>query len=235
MLSAFSFLFTLNIAISNVSLAAVSVPFHQILRSTCPIVTLLIYKLGFGRTYSRKTYLSMIPLVLGVGFATAGDYYATLVGFALTLLGVFLASLKTVATNRLVTGVMSPMELLLLMSPLAATQCAVYAFLTGEVAELRTQLGAGLFASSSVFGAGLILNALVAFALNIVSFQTNAVAGAVTMSVCGNLKQALAILLGLLLFHVEVGLLNAVGMLVTITGAAYYSHVEMNQRRSSSR
>jgi len=40
-LTAFSFLFTLNIAISNVSLAAVSVPFHQIMRSTCPVATIL--------------------------------------------------------------------------------------------------------------------------------------------------------------------------------------------------
>lgn len=64
-LTSFSFLFTLNIAISNVSLAEASITFHQILRSTCPIVTILIYRLGFGRTYSHKTYLSMIPLVLG--------------------------------------------------------------------------------------------------------------------------------------------------------------------------
>lgn len=55
------------------------------------------------------------------------------------------------------------------------------------------------------------------------------------MPVCGNLKQALTILLGILFFHVEVGWLNAVGMLITVVGAAYYSHVELNQKRLSSR
>lgn len=65
-LFAFSFLFTVNIAISNVSLAMVSVPFHQIMRSTCPVVTILIYKVAYGREYSRTTYLTMIPLVFGV-------------------------------------------------------------------------------------------------------------------------------------------------------------------------
>lgn len=65
-LFAFSFLFTVNIAISNVSLAMVSVPFHQIMRSTCPVVTILIYKSVYGRSYSTTTYLTMIPLVLGV-------------------------------------------------------------------------------------------------------------------------------------------------------------------------
>merc|ERR1712014_515943 len=103
-LLAFSVLFTVNIAISNVSLAMVSVPLHQIMRSTCPVVTILIYRTLYNRSYSTPTYLSMIPLIFGVGLATAGDYYCTLIGFLLTALGVILAAVKTVATNRLMTG-----------------------------------------------------------------------------------------------------------------------------------
>lgn len=230
-LTAFSTLFTLNIAISNVSLAAVSVPFHQVMRSTCPVVTILIYRFVYDRTYALKTYISLIPLIFGVGLATAGDYSFTRTGFFLTLLGVILASVKTVATNRLITGMLSPMEVLLFMSPLAAAQCVLYAFMTGEVSQFRAAYGEGHF-SSAMFGGGICLNAVVAFALNIVSFQTNAIAGALTMSVCGNVKQTLTILLGIVLFNVRVGVLNAVGMLITIFGAAYYSHVEMNQKRS---
>ncbi|KAK3113328.1 hypothetical protein LTR53_005908 [Teratosphaeriaceae sp. CCFEE 6253] len=232
-LTAFSFLFTLNIAISNVSLAAVSVPFHQILRSTCPVATILIYKVVYARGYSTQTYLSMIPLILGVALATAGDYYATLVGFLLTALGVVLAAVKTVATNRLITGQFSPLEVLLLMSPLAAIQCVVYAFAAGEVAAVRIAIADGAF-SSPMLGGGLLVNACMAFVLNIVSFQTNKVAGALTISVCGNVKQALTILLGIVLFHVHVGMLNAFGMLVTLGGAAYYSKVELDTKRSKS-
>lgn len=104
MLITFSMLFTLNIAVSNVSLALVSVPLHQVMRSMCPIVTIWIYHEYYGQAYSTATYLSMIPLILGVALATAGDYYCTLSGFAFTLLGVILASMKTVATNQLMTG-----------------------------------------------------------------------------------------------------------------------------------
>ncbi|TKA66939.1 hypothetical protein B0A55_10723 [Friedmanniomyces simplex] len=196
-LTAFSFLFTLNIAISNVSLDAVSLPFHQIMRSTCPVITIFIYRSVYGRTYSTQTYLSMIPLILGVALATAGDYYATLTGVIMTLMGVVLASVKTVATNRLITGAFWPMEVLLLMSPLATTQCVVYAFMTGEVYELRVALANGAFPSPTL-RIGLIANACIALALNIVSFQANKVAGALTISVCGNVKQALTIALALL-------------------------------------
>ena len=72
----------------------VSMPFHQIMRSTCPIFTILIYRFRYSRAYSIKTYLSLIPVVFGVALATYGDYYFTNTGFLLTLLGVILASIK---------------------------------------------------------------------------------------------------------------------------------------------
>jgi drug/metabolite transporter (DMT)-like permease len=72
----------------------VSIPFHQIMRSTSPVFTVLIYRLRYHRAHTTKTYLSLIPIVLGVGLATYGDYYFTIPGFVLTLLGVILASIK---------------------------------------------------------------------------------------------------------------------------------------------
>jgi hypothetical protein len=232
-LLAFSLLFTLNIAISNVSLAMVSVPFHQVMRSTCPVVTILIYRIVFGRTYSNATYLSMIPLVIGAGLATAGDYQASLLGVLLTLLGVLLACIKTIATNRLMTGPLSlsAMELLLRLSPIAAIQCMAYAYLTGELHTLRRfqQLEGGF---SWSFTAAILVNACMAFALNIVSFKTNKMVGALAVTVCGNVKQALTIAVGIVLFSVPVGLLNAVGMGVTVLGAAWFSKVEFDGKKA---
>ncbi|KAL1585141.1 hypothetical protein WHR41_06536 [Cladosporium halotolerans] len=232
-LLAFSILFTLNIAISNVSLAMVSVPFHQIMRSTCPVVTILLYRTIYSRSYNTGTYVSIVPLVLGAGLATAGDYQASGLGFLLTLLGVFLACIKTIATNRLMTGPLdlSAMELLLRMSPLAAIQCMAYAALTGELSALRrfTQLDGGFTWSLSI---ALLLNACVAFALNVISFQTNKLVGALAVTVCGNVKQALTILLGIVVFSVPIGVTNATGMFVTMMGAAWFSKVELDNKAS---
>lgn len=102
-LVAFSFLFTINIAISNVSLSMVSVPFHQIVRSTTPVITILIYRFAYARTYASQTYLTMIPLISGVALATVGDYYATLAGFTMTLLGVFLVRVNIAGKTAIET------------------------------------------------------------------------------------------------------------------------------------
>ncbi|KJX94400.1 tpt-domain-containing protein [Zymoseptoria brevis] len=233
-LVAFSLLFTINIAISNVSLAMVSVPFHQIMRSTCPVVTILIYRWVYGREYGTMTYFTMIPLIFGCAVATAGDYNATILGSALTLLGVVLASVKTVASNQLMTGSLklSALEILLRMSPLAAIQCVSYAFMTGEVSKLQTAYLDGHFSTESV--AYLLINAITAFLLNIVGFQANKMAGALTITVCGNVKQALTILFGIVLFHVEVGVVNGIGMIITILGAVWYSKVELDNKQAKS-
>jgi len=211
----------------------VSVPFHQVLRSTTPIATILIYRFVYSRSYSQQTYLSMVPLIFGVGLATFGDYYFTLLGFTLTFLGVVLAATKSVATNRLMTGslALGALEVLFRMSPLAALQCLLYAFASGELSTVRATIAEGeTFTLGFLFA--LAGNAFMAFCLNVVSFQTNKVAGALTVSVCGNLKQSLTILLGIVLFNVKVTALNGVGLLITVAGAAYYSSVELAMKKA---
>jgi len=208
------------------------VPFHQVMRSTCPVVTILIYRTVYSRSYSNATYLSITPLVLGAALATVGDYQASLLGFLLTLTGVLLACIKTVATNRLMTGPLnlSAMELLLRLSPLAAIQCMAWAYFMGELESVRIFRHEGGF--SWLFTLLILANALMAFALNVVSFQTNKIVGALAVTVCGNVKQALTILLGIVMFSVPVGPMNALGMVVTMLAASWFSKVELDQKKA---
>lgn len=197
-------------------------------------MTILIYKLAYGRTYSKETWYSMAPLILGVALATFGDYHFSMLGFTLTLLGVVLASIKTVATNRLMTGSLklSAMEVLFRMSPLAAIQCLVYAAGSGELSRFQVSRTEGVFTTGLVVF--MVANAAMAFGLNLVSFQTNKVAGALTISVTGNVKQCLTIVLGIVLFNVKIAFLNGAGIFIACLGAAYYSKVELDRKRQSS-
>ena len=208
----------------------VSVPFHQTMRSACPIVTVLIYRLHYARTYPTATYLSLIPIIGGVALATYGDYYFTAMGFLFTILGIVLASLKTIVTNRLMTGslALTPLELLFRMSPLAAAQSLVFAVLTGETKAFLAYVAEGHLTPTYSFA--LIGNGVLAFSLNVASFYTNRVAGALTITVCANLKQCLTVLLGILVFQVKVGVLNGYGMIISLLGAAVYSKVELNSK-----
>ncbi|TQV96858.1 Drp1p [Cordyceps javanica] len=231
-LVAFSALFTVNIAVSNLSLAMVSVPFYQTMRMLCPIFTILIFRAWYGRTYSTLTYLSLAPLIVGATMTTAGEMKFSDAGFLLTILGVIFAALKTIVTNRFMTGSLAlpPVEFLIRMSPMAAAQALACAFATGEVDGFRKALANSEMSSFATFSS-LLGNGCLAFLLNISSFNTNKLAGALTMTVCGNLKQCLTVLLGIFIFHVEVDLLKGTGMAITMLGAAVYSKAELDNKR----
>lgn len=207
-----------------------SVAFHQIVRSTTPVLTILIYKLYSGRSYAVPTYLSCVPMILGVAMVAYGDFDYTPWGVALTLCGLMLAALKTIVSNGLMTGALAlpPLELLLRISPLAAVQALLYAVLTGEGRGLRTFVAEGALTPGWVVA--LLTNSCIAFLLNVSSFSTNQVAGALTMAICGNLKQVLTVLLGIVIFEVRIGVFNGLGMLIAIMGGALYSKVELGNK-----
>lgn len=66
-----------------------------------PLFTVLIYRVWFSRTYATGTYLSLIPIVVGAGMCTVGDYRASVIGLLVSLLGVILAAVKVRSVQSL--------------------------------------------------------------------------------------------------------------------------------------
>lgn len=123
-----------------------------------------------------------------------------------------------------------PVEFLMRMSPLAALQALACATATGEVWGFWDLITSGDISLPPAL-ASLVGNGFLAFLLNISSFNTNKLAGALTMTVCGNLKQCLTVMLGIVLFNVTVDWLNGAGMGVTMIGAAIYSKAELDNKK----
>jgi hypothetical protein len=140
-------------------------------------------------------------VVLGVAFATFGDYNYTMLGFVLTVLGTVLAAIKTVVTNRVQVGKLKlhPLDLLLRMSPLAFIQTMIYSYVTGE------------------------MTGVIAFFLNVVSFTANKKTSALTMTVAGNVKQVLSIVLAVMIFNLNISFMNLCGIMLTLAGGAWYT------------
>jgi Triose-phosphate Transporter family len=258
LVSLFSVLYTVNILVSNLSLYAsyctksnrrllVTVPFHQIVRSTTPLVVIAIAVSFLKKSFTWETYLSLIPVfhllesclhaddkvILGVALATAGDYYFTMLGFLLTLLGTLLAALKTIFTNQIQKSISSPMhqlDVLLRMSPLACIQSLMYATALGETSTLRTFIATLSLDARFRLLTKLAVNGALAFALNYASFTANNKTSPLTMTVAANIKQCLSIVLGVWIFRLQVGWMNAIGIIITLAGGAWYAKVELGAK-----
>lgn len=245
LLSLFSLLYTINIAISNLSLQLVTVPFHQVVRASTPIFIVILSYFSLSRSMSVPKLVSLLPVIAGVALATYGDYYFSMPGLLLTLLGTLLAALKTIATHLLQTGQYSssrrfarilptralklhPLDLLLRMSPLAFIQCVLYAHLSGELDRVHAYSVAHM---NSRRAASLAINAAIAFALNVVSFTANSKVGPLSMTVAANVKQVLTILLAVSIFNLTITPTNALGIVLTLFGGAWYALVEYSEKR----
>ncbi|KPV73349.1 uncharacterized protein RHOBADRAFT_38525 [Rhodotorula graminis WP1] len=252
---AFSGLYTINIAVSNLSLHLVSVPFHQVVRAMTPLFTIAMTVTLFRQRYSRQTYLALVPVVAGVAFATYGDYSFTPWGFFLTLLGTFLAAVKGIVTNRVQVGRLKlhPLDLLVRMSPLAFIQCVFFGWASGELDRVSEYATTEMTQSKAL---ALALNGAIAFGLNVVSFTANKRSGPLTMTVADesslslsrperaqpdmplapppNVKQVLTIVLAVLIFKVVLNPTNLVGISLTLAGGAWYAKVELQEKAARS-
>ena len=134
----------------------------------------------------------------------------------LTVLGALTAAIKTVVTNRVQTGRLrlSALEILSRIGPLSFIQSMLLAWAFGEFSLLWTDIASNRsnpqpFSSLTIVL--VVVNALVSFGLNIVSFTANRASGALTMAVAANIKQVLIVLLSTIFFDLNVGVLHAVG------------------------
>nr|CAG8514275.1 14197_t:CDS:2 [Entrophospora candida]CAG8530191.1 438_t:CDS:2 [Entrophospora candida] len=173
------------------------------------------YWLGIFQPTRLNERESMV--VLGVVFATVGDYY-------FTKMGTILAALKTVVTNRVQVGRLKlhPLDLLLRMSPLAFVQTVIYAYVTGELHRVRAFSKTEMTTSLVI---ALATNGIIAFFLNVVSFTANKKTSALTMTVAGNVKQVLSIILAVIIFNLTITPTNGLGIFLTLLGGAWYAYV----------
>jgi len=254
LIAAFSVLFSLNIAMGNVSLHYVSVNFNQVLRSLVPVVTLWL-TLCRSTTTSSSTLRkkqqpisaarqrAVGPVVAGVALACAGDRSAvTVAGWVSTLLCVVLASLKVVASSELLTtgcgganGMkqLHPVVLLQLLAPLAMVQCLVLALATGELGEIGRRWDAEFNPWTTGDGtpcAVLLFSGLLAFSLNISALQAYKLTSPLTCCIAAAVKQVLMIVVSTAMFQTPVSLMNGTGIVVVLVASAYYSLLSVQEQ-----
>lgn len=226
----YSVVFSLNVFLSNASLLAVSVSFHQVARTVVPLFTIFISFFFFNERYSLIIFPPVILVIFGVALTIWDDITFTMHHLIIVLLGCFFASLKGILTQKTQLGTFgfTSLDLLRCVSPLTIPQLFLLAACIGEIKQLlnETPKEPALLIHLAVLGC-------IAFVLNFVSFRCAALLSPLTLNIAGNIKLVVTTLLSFYLFGGLITLRLALGFCITAIAAYwYFATMEILKRNS---
>ncbi|GAB7323198.1 hypothetical protein MBLNU13_g05690t1 [Cladosporium sp. NU13] len=211
-------MFSLSLICGNVTYLYLSVSFIQMLKATTPVAVLLASWIMGVSPLNLKTLGNVSFIVLGVIIASYGEIKFVMTGFIFQLAGVAFEATRLVMVQKLLSSAefkMDPLVSLYYFAP----ACAVMNGIVSLFIEVPGMTWADIQKVGYII---FILNALVAFALNVsVVFLIGRTSGLV-MTLCGVLKDILLVVASMMIFRDPVSPLQFFGYSIALGGLVYY-------------
>jgi solute carrier family 35 protein E1 len=216
-----------------------SISFMQIVKAAEPVVSVLTLTALYGQRFSRGIWLSLIPIVAGVGVVSATEVNFAWAGFGAAMisnLAFVFRNIKSKQAQRdiglqginlyawmsiLGTALLLPVTLLIEgSSATAALQAATARFPTSGAVPFLW------FGASAGFIPFLLTGGLFYHLYNQVSYMALTGISPLTYSICNTVKRVVVILAGIAVFRNPIPPINAVASAVAVAGTWFYSQAE---------
>ncbi|RNF26766.1 solute carrier family 35, member E3 [Trypanosoma conorhini] len=206
------------VMLTNMSLMYNSVGFYQLIKVlTTPLLVLMetfIYK----KTFSTKIKLSLLLICVGVAVATVTDSELNFVGTVVAL-----SALLVTCQYQIWVGTKQKeldcdsFQLLFYQAPLSSLFLLPIAYFT----EIQHMIPPCLDTVRII-----LLSGVIAFLVNISIFLVIGKTSPVTYNVLGHFKLCIIILLGTILFDEDMGTKRFLGVIMTLAGVFWYTHLK---------
>ncbi|KAI0306106.1 triose-phosphate transporter family-domain-containing protein [Multifurca ochricompacta] len=236
---------------SSMAISRIPVSTTHTIKALSPLFTVAAYALLFGVRYSAKTYISLLPLTLGVMLACSFDISAS---NSVGLLCAFGSAIVFVSSNIFFKRIMptgsssshhklDKLNLLFYSSSMAFLLMIpiwVFTDLPLLMAARATEPGHithpahGHTATHSVTYYTL-LNGIVHFAQNIIAFVILASVSPVTYSIASLFKRVAVICIALVWFNQRVHPIQGIGIALTFLGLWMYNNAKGDIARGETR
>jgi len=223
-------LFALSLCLGNAAYLYISVAFIQMLKASTP-VAVLIASFGFGlETANVELGVCISLIACGVALACYGQIQFDVIGFSVQMAAVGCEALRLCLVSIALTSrgfKLSPIAFLYFVAPLCAIAILpVWAYLEAEIVMRHN------FAPIRRVGIMLLLlNASIAFLLNLATMALIKHTSALTLNVSGVFKDILLIVWSVAVSGAIVTPIQYAGYAVAIAGVSGYSRYKRRQQQ----
>lgn len=209
--------FSLSLVTANEAYLYLSVAFIQMLKALTPVVVLIIGALIGETKTGREKALKACVIVSGVVIASYGEIHFVLIGFALQAIAIVVEATRLVLVQKLLSAYkLDPLCSLYYFAPTCAVfnACACLLF-EGPYIEMAV--------IKRVSWAMYLLNALVAFGLNVAVVFLIGKTSSLVMCLSGVLKDILLVTASVIIFSTSLTPLQPIGYLIALLGLIWYN------------
>ncbi|KAI8884911.1 TPT-domain-containing protein [Backusella circina FSU 941] len=228
---------------SSIAISKVPVSLAHTIKALAPLFTVLFYRVVFKVSYTRRVYLSLLPLIFGVILACSFTYSNNIVGLSCALGSCLVFVTQNIFSKKLLfkeskMGDRNPDKLdklnvlfysstlsFLLMTPLWLYSDGTQLFKGSNIENLSpTQL--------IIY---FILNGTMNFSQNWFAFTTLSLTSPVTYSILSLLKRIFVIVMSIIWFGQQVSSTQSLGILMTFFGLWMYQKAKHDVDRGETK
>ena len=209
------------VALTNLSLVYNSVGFYQLMKVLTTPLIVVIQTLFYGETFSVKIKLSLALTCVGVAIATVTDSEANMIGTLVALSNLVVTSIYQIWVGTMQKELeCTSWQLLYLHAPVTATLLIPIIPLLDDISTLQDFQ----WEQSTVLA--ILLSSCLAFLVNLSIFLVIGKTSPVTYNVLGHSKLVFILTVSGLFFDADTDTKWVTGILLTLVGVSWYSHLK---------
>jgi len=185
---------------------------------------LIVQYLMYNQYVSRPVQLTLIPITLGVGWATVHDVDVNMVGTLFAICAVAATGMAQIFTSSYQKSLgCNAMQLLYHTAPLIAVGMLIMCPMFDNVSDLIS------FEYTPALVFRILMSCCFALGVNISNYVVLGKTSPLTYQVLGHLKTVLILVLGVVLFNKAVDMQNVLGVVVAMAGVVAYTEIKRRE------